>query len=55
VDNDKFFHYLQLLSSFELGWDSLNLIYELEAANEMRKVELGWYFMSIAFGKFLII
>jgi AraC family transcriptional regulator len=52
VDNDEPPHHLHLLSSFELGWDSLNLIYELEPADEMPEVEFGRHFIVIAQDEF---
>jgi AraC family transcriptional regulator len=52
VDNNEPPHHLHLLSSFELGWDSLNLIYELEPADEMPEVELGRHFIVIALDDF---
>ena len=40
--------HLHLLSSFELGWDSLNLIYELEPADEMPESDFGKHLIVIA-------
>jgi AraC family transcriptional regulator len=39
---------LHLLSSFESGWDGLNLIYELEPADEMPETDLDQHFIIIA-------
>nr|WP_228055985.1 AraC family transcriptional regulator [Microcoleus sp. LEGE 07076] len=39
---------MHLLSSFEAGWDGLNLIYELEPADEMPETDLGQHFIIIA-------
>lgn len=44
--------HLHLLSSFELGWDSLNLIYELEPADEMPETDFGMHFICIALDSF---
>ncbi|WP_293129467.1 AraC family transcriptional regulator [Microcoleus sp. bin38.metabat.b11b12b14.051] len=40
--------HLHLLSSFESGWDGLNLIYELEPADEMPETDLEHHFIIIA-------
>ena len=40
--------HLHLLSSFESGWDGLNLIYELEPADEMPETDLEHHFIMIA-------
>nr|WP_228057146.1 AraC family transcriptional regulator [Tychonema sp. LEGE 07203] len=39
---------MHLLSSFESGWDGLNLIYELEPADEMPETDLDEHFIIIA-------
>lgn len=44
--------HLHLLSSFESGWDSLNLIYELEPADEMPETHLRQHFILIALDDF---
>jgi AraC family transcriptional regulator len=44
--------HLHLLSSFELGWDSLNLIYELEPADEMPESDFGKHLIVIAENNF---
>ncbi|BDA70919.1 hypothetical protein CAL7716_050850 [Calothrix sp. PCC 7716] len=44
--------HLHLLDSFELGWDSLNLIYEIEPADETAEIELGMDFVCIALDNF---
>jgi AraC family transcriptional regulator len=44
--------HLHLLSSFEAGWDGLNLIYELEPADEMPETYLGQHFILIALDDF---
>lgn len=44
--------HLHLLSSFELGWNSLNLIYEIEPADETPEIELGMDFVCIALDSF---
>ena len=44
--------HLHLLSSFEAGWNSLNLIYELEPADEMAETYLGQHFILIALDDF---
>ncbi|MBK5648468.1 MAG: helix-turn-helix transcriptional regulator [Acinetobacter sp.] len=44
--------HLHLLDSFELGWDSLNLIYEIEPADETPEIKLGMDFICIALDNF---
>ncbi|MBW4599951.1 MAG: AraC family transcriptional regulator [Calothrix sp. FI2-JRJ7] len=44
--------HLHLLDSFELGWDSLNLIYEIEPADCTPEIELGMDFICIALDNF---
>lgn len=44
--------HLHLLSSFESGWDGLNLIYELEPADEMAETNLRQHFILIALDDF---
>jgi AraC family transcriptional regulator len=44
--------HLHLLSSFEAGWNHLNLIYELEPADEMPEIYFGQHFIVIALGNF---
>jgi AraC family transcriptional regulator len=44
--------HLHLLSSFEYGWNSLNLIYEIEPADETPEIELGIDFICIALDSF---
>ncbi|HEY9670437.1 MAG TPA: AraC family transcriptional regulator [Waterburya sp.] len=44
--------HLHLLSSFESGWDGLNLIYELEPADEMAETHLRQHFILIALDDF---
>ena len=44
--------HLHLLSSFEAGWDGLNLIYELEPADEMAETHLRQHFILIALDDF---
>jgi AraC family transcriptional regulator len=46
-DNEPPQH-LHLLSSFEAGWDGLNLIYELEPADEIPETQLGQHLIIIA-------
>ena len=48
VSNNEPAPHLHLLSSFEAGWDGLNLIYELEPADEMPETDLGEHFIMIA-------
>jgi AraC family transcriptional regulator len=48
VSNNEPAPHLHLLSSFEAGWDGLNLIYELEPANEMPATDLEHHFIIIA-------
>lgn len=51
-DNESHLH-LHLLTSFDAGWEGLNLIYELEeAANEMPETFFGQHFIVIALGNF---
>jgi AraC family transcriptional regulator len=52
VPNDTPPEHLHLLSSFDLGWDSLNLIYELEPADEMPETDIGMHFICIALDNF---
>jgi AraC family transcriptional regulator len=52
VPNDTPPEHLHLLSSFDLGWDSLNLIYELEPADEMPETDIGMNFICIALDNF---
>ena len=44
--------HLHLLSSFELGWNDLNLLYEIEPADETPETYLGKHFIVIAQGSF---
>jgi AraC family transcriptional regulator len=44
--------HLHLLSSFEAQWDGLNLIYELEPADEMPETHLRQHFILIALDDF---
>ncbi len=44
--------HLHLLSSFEAGWDGLNLLYELEPADEVAETDLGQHFIVIALDDF---
>ncbi|RUT09088.1 hypothetical protein DSM106972_011410 [Dulcicalothrix desertica PCC 7102] len=44
--------HLHLLDSFELGWDNLNLIYEIEPADCTPEIELGMDFICIALDNF---
>ena len=44
--------HLHLLESFNAGWDGLNLIYEIEPADEMAEIDLGQHFIIIARGDF---
>jgi AraC family transcriptional regulator len=52
VANNEPPQHLHLLSSFEAGWDSLNLLYELEPADETPETDLGRHFIVIALGDF---
>lgn len=47
VDKNEPPEHLHLLSSFELGWQSLNLIYEIEPADEMAEMHLHKHFILI--------
>ncbi len=44
--------HLHLLSSFEAGWDSLNLLYEIEPIDETPETDLGRHFIVIALDDF---
>jgi AraC family transcriptional regulator len=44
--------HLHLLSSFEAGWDGLNLLYEVEPADEVAETHLGQHFIVIALDDF---
>jgi AraC family transcriptional regulator len=44
--------HLHLLSSFEMGWDGLNLIYELEPVDETPETYFGQHFIVIALDDF---
>jgi AraC family transcriptional regulator len=44
--------HLHLLSSFEMGWNGLHLIYELEPAEEMPEIDLKHHFILIAQNNF---
>lgn len=48
MSNDEPPQHLHLLSSFEAGWNGLNLIYELEPADEMPEAYLSQHFIVIA-------
>lgn len=40
--------HLHLLSSFDIGWDGLNLLYELEPVDETPETYFGQHFIVIA-------
>ncbi|BAZ10520.1 AraC family transcriptional regulator [Calothrix sp. NIES-4071] len=44
--------HLHLLDSFDLGWNGLNLIYEIEPADETPEIKLGMDFICIALDNF---
>jgi len=44
--------HLHLLESFDAGWDGLNLIYEIEPADEMAEINFPQHFIIIAQGNF---
>ena len=44
--------HLHLLSSFDAGWNGLNLLYELEPADEVAETKLGQHFIVIALDDF---
>ncbi len=48
MSNNEPPQHLHLLSSFEAGWDGVNLIYELEPADEMPETDLAHHFILIA-------
>jgi AraC family transcriptional regulator len=50
--NGEYIEHVDLLSSFEWGWDSLNLIYEIEPAGEMPEVILERHSLVICQGDF---
>jgi AraC family transcriptional regulator len=50
--NHEPLQHLHLLSSFELGWNSLNLIYEIEPVDCTPEIELGMDFICIALDNF---
>jgi AraC family transcriptional regulator len=52
VSNNEPQEHLHLISSFEAGWDGLNLIYELEPADEMPETHLNQHFILIALDDF---
>jgi AraC family transcriptional regulator len=53
VSNNDSPQHLHLLSSFDAGWDGLNLIYEIEeTANEMPETYFGQHFIVIALADF---
>ena len=44
--------HLHLLESFDVGWDALQLIHEVEPADEIPQTYLGQHFIVIALGDF---
>ena len=44
--------HLHLLESFDVGWDGLQLIHEIEPADETPQTYLGQHFIVIALGDF---
>jgi AraC family transcriptional regulator len=52
VSNSEPPEHLHLVSSFDLGWENLNLIYELEPENETQATDFGTHFICIALGSF---
>lgn len=50
-DNESPVH-LHLLESFDVGWDGLQLIHEIEPADETPQTYLGQHFIVIALGDF---
>lgn len=52
MSNNEPAPHLHLLSSFESGWNGLNLIYELEPADEMPEIDLEHHFIIIAQNNF---
>jgi AraC family transcriptional regulator len=44
--------HLHLLSSFEAGWDGLNLLYEIEPCDETPEMYMGRHFIVIALDNF---
>jgi AraC family transcriptional regulator len=52
VSNNEPPEHLHLLSSFEAGWEGLNLLYEIEPADETPEMYLGQHFIVIALDNF---
>lgn len=52
MSNNEPPQHLHLLSSFEAGWDGLNLIYELEPVDETPETYFGQHFIVIALDDF---
>jgi AraC family transcriptional regulator len=52
VSNNEPPEHLHLLDSFQAGWEGLNLIYEIEPADEMGEVFLNQHFIVIALDNF---
>ncbi|MCU0546314.1 MAG: hypothetical protein MUE44_29795 [Oscillatoriaceae cyanobacterium Prado104] len=52
MSNNEPAPHLHLLSSFESGWNGLNLIYEIEPADEMPEIDLEHHFIIIAQNNF---
>ncbi len=52
MSNNEPPQHLHLLSSFEVGWNGLNLIYELEPVDETPETYFGQHFIVIALDNF---
>ncbi|NEU74263.1 helix-turn-helix transcriptional regulator [Hassallia byssoidea VB512170] len=52
MSNNEPPEHLHLLSSFEAGWEGLNLLYEIEPADEMPEIYMGQHFIVIALDNF---
>ena len=52
MSNNEPPEHLHLLSSFEAGWEGLNLLYEIEPADETPEMYLGQHFIVIALDNF---
>lgn len=50
--NGEYIEHIHLLSSFELGWQNINLIYELEPAGEMPETPLEQHMLIVCLGDF---
>ena len=52
MSNNEPPEHLHLLSSFDLGWDGLNLLYEIEPCDETPEINFGQHFIVIALDNF---